>query len=64
MSSIYVTDTYYVFMDLKTLLLYKVVYRLSIIPIKTPVIFFFQKQKFILNSWNLKGSEIKSREKN
>lgn len=40
MSSIYVTDTYYIFMDLKTLLLYKVVYRLSIIPIKTPVIFF------------------------
>lgn len=56
-------ETYYVFMDLKTLLLYKVVYRFSIIPIKTPVIF-FQKQKFILNSWNLKGSEIKSLEKN
>lgn len=63
MSSIYVMETYYVFMDLKTLLLYKVVYRFSIIPIKTPVIF-FQKQKFILNSWNLKGSEIKSLEKN
>lgn len=63
MSSIYVMETYFIFMDLKTLLLYKVVYRLSIF-LPKPLQFFFQNQKFILNSWNLKDSEIKSHEKN
>lgn len=42
MSSIYIMETYYLFMDQKTLLLYKVVHRPSVIPIKTPVIFFLE----------------------
>lgn len=54
MSSIYVMETYFIFMDLKTLLLYKVVYRLSIF-LPKPLQFFFSEPKIHLKLMESQG---------